>query len=422
MLDIRQIAKDPDQWRDRLQRRGGSIDLDGALKLDSERRRLIEQGDALRHQKSVAEKGMRAVDKKSDAFGEFRDKMRAVAAEIKQVAAQQQQVEADLAEHMLHLPNVPDDAAPDGASEADNVVIRTWGEMPTFDFEPQAHWTIGEANGWMDFERAAKITGARFPLTRGPLARLERALMQFMLDVHADEHGYTEILPPFLVNPDSMRGTGQYPKFIDDAFQIERDQLVLIPTAEVPLTNLHRDEILTDAEMPIRYTAYTPCFRREAGGYGRDTRGLIRVHQFQKVELVQFVRPDESDAAHEALTGHAESILQKLGLHYRVSDLCAGDLGFTAARTYDLEVWLPGQGAYREISSCSNFRDFQARRAAIRYRAPNIKKPQLVHTLNGSGLAIGRTVVAVIENGQEADGRVRIPTVLQPYMRGATHL
>jgi seryl-tRNA synthetase len=280
------------------------------------------------------------------------------------------------------------------------------------------HWTLGERLGILDFERAAKVTGARFTVYRGAGARLERALISFMLDLHTAEHGYTEILPPFMVNAESMRGTGQFPKFREEAFEMEKDGYYLVPTAEVPVTNLHRDEILDGSALPLCYTAYTPCFRREAGSYGKDTRGLIRQHQFNKVELVQFVAPEDSERGHEALTRHAEEVLRRLGLHYRVVDLCAGDLGFSAARTYDLEVWLPGQKTYREISSCSNFRDFQARRAAIRYRAEAGKKPALLHTLNGSGLAVGRTVVALLENGQQADGRVRIPEALRPYMGG----
>ena len=323
-----------------------------------------------------------------------------------------------LEEQLLFLPNLPDEAVPEGAGAEDNVVVRTWGEPPTFDFEPVEHWTLGERLGILDFERAAKVTGARFTVYRGAGARLERALISFMLDLHTTEHGYTEILPPFMVNAESMRGTGQFPKFREEAFEMEKDGYYLVPTAEVPVTNLHRDEILDGSALPLCYTAYTPCFRREAGSYGKDTRGLIRQHQFNKVELVQFVAPEDSERGHEALTRHAEEVLRRLGLHYRVVDLCAGDLGFSAARTYDLEVWLPGQKTYREISSCSNFRDFQARRAAIRYRAEAGKKPALLHTLNGSGLAVGRTVVALLENGQQADGRVRIPEALRPYMGG----
>ncbi|MCA9560887.1 MAG: serine--tRNA ligase, partial [Myxococcales bacterium] len=398
-------------------RRGAVAGLDEIIELDARRRALIQQGDALRHAKSEAEKGMRTADKAGAEFAAFRDQMRSVAADIKRVADEQKDVEAQLAELALVLPIVPDAAVPDGASEADNAVRRVWGERPTFDFEVKPHWELGEALGGLDFAAGAKISGARFTVYRGALARMERALAAYMLDLHTSRHGYTEVLTPFLVNADSMRGTGQFPKFRDDAFETT-DGLVLVPTAEVSLTNLHRDDIIEAEALPIRYTGWTACFRREAGGYGRDTRGLIRQHQFQKVELVHLVAPDASEAALEALVGHAEAVLQGLGLHYRVVDLCAGDLGFGAARTFDLEVWLPGQDAFREISSCSNCRDFQARRAAIRYRAPDQKKPQLVHTLNGSGLAVGRTVVAILENYQRADGSVVVPEALRPYMGG----
>lgn len=418
MLDIRAIRRAPEEFARRLARRGGTVSLEPLLALDEERRALIVRADALRHQKGVTEKGMRAADKSSPAFATFRDQMRSVAQEIKAAAEAQREVDDKLTAMLMTIPNVPDDAIPDGADETMNGVIRTHGEKPEFDFEPLEHDALGRALGLLDFERAAKIAGARFAVYLGAVARLERALIAFMLDLHTTEHGYTELLPPFLVNHDSMRGTGQFPKFTDDAFLLERDGLALIPTAEVPVTNFHRDEILDDAALPLKYAAYTPCFRREAGAYGRDTRGLIRQHQFQKVELVQFVRPEDSPAALEALTAAAEEVLKRLGLHYRVVDLCAGDLGANAARTYDLEVWLPGQGAYREISSCSNFRDFQARRATIRYRAPDQKKPQLVHTLNGSALAAGRTVVAILENYQRADGTVAVPPALIPYMGG----
>jgi seryl-tRNA synthetase len=417
MLDIREIGRDPEGFRQRLARRGAVPGLDEIIELDARRRALIQQGDALRHAKSEAEKGMRTADKQGAEFAAFRDQMRSVAADIKRVADEQKEVEAQLAELALVLPNVPDAAVPDGVSEADNAVLRVWGERPTFDFPVKPHWELGEALGGLDFAAGAKISGARFTVYRGALARMERALAAYMLDLHTSRHGYTEVLTPFLVNADSMRGTGQFPKFREDAFETT-DGLVLVPTAEVSLTNLHRDEILETDTLPIRYTGWTACFRREAGGYGRDTRGLIRQHQFQKVELVHLVAPDASEAALEALVGHAEAVLQGLGLHYRVVDLCAGDLGFGAARTFDLEVWLPGQDAFREISSCSNCRDFQARRAAIRYRAPDQKKPQLLHTLNGSGLAVGRTVVAILENYQQADGSVVVPEALRPYMGG----
>jgi seryl-tRNA synthetase len=418
MLDIRDIRRTPETYTQRLALRGGDVGLTALLELDAQRRELIVESDQLRQSKGETERGMRTADRSAPEFAEFRDKMRAVAQEIKGVAEKQRVVEEQLEAIVLTIPNVPHESVQPGADESSNVVVNQWGTQPSFSFEPLPHWEVAGALGLLDFEAAAKITGARFAVYRGALARLERALISFMLDLHTTQHGYTEILPPFLVNPKSMQGTGQFPKFKDDAFILERDDLVLIPTAEVPLTNLHRDEIIDEGSLPIRYTAYTPCFRREAGAYGRDTRGLIRQHQFQKVELVQFVEPEQSTAALDALTGHAESILQALGLHYRKMDLCAGDLGFSATRTFDLEVWLPSQNTYREISSCSSFGDFQARRAAIRYRAPGEKKPKLVHTLNGSGLAVGRTVVAILENFQQADGSVTVPEVLRPYMGG----
>jgi seryl-tRNA synthetase len=418
MHDIKEIRRDPDAYARRLGRRGDAAILAPVLDLDRRRRELITRADGLRNEKAKAEQGMRTVDKKSSEFEAFRDQMRAVSAEIKALEDERDAIDRQLDDILLTLPNVPDDEAPEGRSEHDNVVARVWGEKPSFDFPPKEHWELGEKLGILDFERAAKLSGARFVAYKKAGARLERALMAFMLDTHTEKNGYTEVLPPFLVNAASMLGTGQFPKFRADAFEAKEDDLVLVPTAEVPLVNLHRDEILPAEALPIRYTAYTPCFRREAGGYGRDTRGLIRMHQFQKVELVQFTTPETSRAAHEALTRHAEGILQALGLHYRVIDLCTGDMGFGSNRTYDLEVWLPGQDRYREISSCSNCGDFQARRAAIRYRDPETGKPRLVHTLNGSGLAIGRTVVAILENYQQADGSVRVPEALRPYMGG----
>ena len=319
---------------------------------------------------------------------------------------------------MTGIPNLPDDSVPVGKSEADNVEVRRWGTPPQFDFTPKPHWELGEELGVLDLERAAKLTGARFAVYWDLGARLERALMNFMLDLHTREHGYTEVLPPFLVNADSMYGTGQLPKFEADLFKVPHGDknLYLIPTAEVPVTNLYRDETLDGARLPISLTAYTPCFRSEAGSYGKDVRGIIRQHQFQKVELVKFTKPEQSWEEHEKLTRNAEAVLQKLGLHYRTMALCTADMGFSAAKTYDIEVWLPGQGLFREISSCSNFTDYQARRANIRYRPEGGKKTELVHTLNGSGLAIGRTWVAIVENYQQADGSVLIPEVLQPYI------
>lgn len=421
MLDIRLLAQDPENFARRLARRGTGVDLDPIFALDRRRRELIQRGDELRHRKGKAEEAMKTANKQSPEFAAFRDEMRTVASEIKVIEESLKEVEALLDDRALYLPNLPDDAVPDGAGPEDNPVVRTWGEKPVFPegFTPLEHDVLGEKLGLLDFVRAVKVTGARFTVYRGAAARLERALISFMLDLHTTEHGYTEILPPFMVNATSMTGTGQFPKFREEAFEMEKDGFFLVPTAEVPVTNLHRDEIFEPGTLPVKYAAYTPCFRREAGSYGKDTRGLIRQHQFNKVELVQFAAPEDSSRAHEELTSHAEEVLKRLGLHYRVVDLCAGDLGNASARTYDLEVWLPGQNAYREISSCSNFRDFQSRRAAIRYRAEAGRKPALAHTLNGSGLAVGRTVVAVIENYQTPDGRIRVPEVLRPYMRNA---
>ena len=422
MLDIKLIRKDPKGVSARLGLRGDASELDRVLELDEQRRALIVEGDRLRNEKSTAEKGMRTVDHGSPEFDKFRTQMKAVAQRIKSIADEQAEVDVQQRSILLSVPNLPSPEVPEGKSEDDNVTIRTVGtpEPPSFDVVAHDVWATN--NGLLDQERAAKISGARFSVYRGKLARLGRALINFMLDIHTTEHGYEELLPPFMVNEDSMTATGNFPKFKDDAFLLERDGYVLIPTAEVPVTNFHRDEILENVECPFKYTAYTPCFRREAGSYGRDTRGLIRQHQFQKVELVQFVRPEEGLNALIELTGHAESILQRLGLPYRVVDLCTGDLGFSSQRTFDLEVWLPSQKCYREISSCSHFGDFQSRRANIRFRPEGEKKTQYVHTINGSGLAVGRTVVAILENYQSADGNVSIPEVLQPYMGGETHL
>lgn len=417
MLDVRQLSKDADAFVQQLGRRGEGLDLSEVVALDKQRRALIQTSDSLRHRQKEAQKEMGKADKKSEAFAQFREEMKAVSNEIKATTETLREVEEQLAALMMLLPNVPSAACPDGKSEDDNVVIRYEGEKPALDFEAKAHWDVAEQLGILDFERGTKVTGARFTVYKGLGARLERALIQFMLDLHTDEGDYTEILPPFLVSEASMLAAGQFPKFRDDAFETGKDGFVLVPTAEVPLTNLHRDEIFDAESLPVRYAAYTPCFRREAGSHGRDTRGLIRQHQFQKVELYHYCAPEDSEAEHQRMLRSAEEVLRRLGLHYRVVDLCTGDLGFGATRTYDLEVWLPGMQAYREISSCSNCGDFQARRAAIRYRAPEAKKPSLVHTLNGSGLAVGRTVVAILENYQQADGSVVIPEALRPYMR-----
>ena len=339
--------------------------------------------------------------------------------ELKQAESELDRLQQELTDIALGLPNIPHDSVPDGLNEEANVEVRRWGEPKTFNFDAKDHVDLGEGVGGLDFETAAKITGSRFAVINGPLARMHRALIQFMLDLHTSEHGYVETYVPYIVNRDSLRGTGQLPKFAEDLFALEGEQgYFLIPTAEVPVTNIARDTITDAANMPRKFVAHTPCFRSEAGSYGKDTRGMIRQHQFEKVELVQIVHPDESYEALEQLTAHAETVLQRLELPYRVMALCAGDMGFSAAKTYDLEVWLPGQSAYREISSCSNFEDFQARRMQARWRNPDTGKPELVHTLNGSGLAVGRTLVAVMENYQNPDGSIDVPVVLQPYMGG----
>ncbi|RII30951.1 MAG: serine--tRNA ligase [Geobacter sp.] len=417
MLDMKYIRENLDEAERRLATRGGAFYLAGFRELDDERRRLLHASEALKAERNRV----------SDEIGKVKDKsqvqdqilgMRAVSQKIKEQDEELKQLDEKLQALLLTLPNLPDPTTPLGASENDNVEIRRWGNLPAFDFDPKAHWDIGEGLGILDFERAAKITGARFCLYRGAGARLERALLNFMLDLHTGQHGYEEVLPPFMVNRDSMTATGQLPKFEEDLFRLVDPDYLLIPTAEVPVTNIHRGEILKRSDLPIRYTAYTPCFRREAGSYGKDTRGLIRQHQFNKVELVKFTHPSESAAELEKLTADAEQVLQLLRLPYRVMALCSGDIGFSAAKTYDIEVWLPGQSCYREISSCSTFGDFQARRAGIRFREDEKGKPEFVHTLNGSGLAVGRTLVAVLENYQQQDGSVLVPEVLRPYMGG----
>jgi seryl-tRNA synthetase len=390
--------------------------------LDGRRKDLQAALDHQRAERNAANDRMARADKKSPDFAAARDALRELSQRIKAAEADAATVTTELDALLLTLPNAPHPTVPDGAGEDANPVHSSWGEPPRFDFEPRPHWEIGEALGILDFEAAGKISGARFTVLRGAAARLTRALMSFMIDLHTSR-GYREVWPPALVRRQAMEGTGQLPKFEADAFKTAGEhELFLAPTAEVPLTNLHREEILDGERLPIQYCAYTPCFRAEAGSYGKDTRGLIRQHQFDKVEIVRFVAPEASDAALEALRGDAEEVLRRLGLHYRVVTLCTGDLGFSAAKTYDLEVWLPGQAAYREISSCSNFEDFQARRAKIRYRAAAGDKPRHVHTLNGSGLAIGRTIVAILEQGQEADGSVRIPEALRPYLGGAERI
>mgnify|MGYP001240520425 CR=1 FL=1 len=429
MLDLRTVTDDFDTVRARLATRGpGTTEpLERVDALAAERRSLIARTERLRAEKNAASEAMASADKKSPEFAAKRDALKALGADIKELEAALATVLADLEARILHLPNLPDPSVPVGASEHDNVELTTWGERPAFDFAPKDHVELGTALGILDFERGAKIAGARFTVLRGAGARLERALMAFMLDLHTREHGYEEVWPPAIVNEHALYGTGQLPKFEADVFQVgrleaapeaERVRQFLSPTAEVQLTNLHAREILEPGALPRRYTAYTPCFRSEAGAYGKDTRGLIRQHQFDKVELVCLCAPEDGPAELEALTGHAEVVLQRLGLHYRKVALCTADLGFGAHKTYDLEVWLPGQDKFREISSCSWFGDFQARRADLRYRPAAGEKPRFVHTLNGSGLAIGRTLVAILEQCQRADGSVRVPDALCPYLGG----
>jgi seryl-tRNA synthetase len=417
MLDIRYLRDNLAEAETRLATRGAAAGLETFRALDARRRALLGESESLKADRNSVSALIGQTRDKSQVQAEI-VRMKAVSSRIKELDEELRQVEDELRGLLLTVPNVPDAACPVGTTEADNQEVRRWGTPRHFAFAAKPHWELGEALGILDFERAAKLAGARFSVVLKAGARLERALINFMLDLHTAGNRYVEVLPPFMVNRDTMTGTGQLPKFEADLFHLDEPDYFLIPTAEVPVTNLFRDEILDGAQLPLCYTAYTPCFRKEAGAHGRDTRGLIRQHQFNKVELVKFARPEESERELEKLLGDAESVLQQLNLPYRVVDLCTGDLGFSAARTFDIEVWLPGQQAYREISSCSNFRDFQARRANIRFRPETGAKPEFVHTLNGSGLAVGRTLVAVLENCQDADGTVVVPEVLRPYMGG----
>jgi seryl-tRNA synthetase len=427
MLDARYVADHLDEVRERLSHRSGEYGaaLSALSVLIEERRKLIGETEKLAAARNAANTDMAALAKGPDkaAFAARRDELKELSAQVKEKETALAELLVRFEEQLLGLPNLPNPNAPLGKSEEQNRVVRVWGEAPKFDFQAQAHWDLGEKLGVLDFERAAKLSGARFSVLWAGAARLERALISFMLDLHTGEHGYTEVATPYLVRASALRGTGQLPKFEADLFKTARggedpEPLYLIPTAEVPVTNLHADEILEPGSLPLAYTAFTPCFRSEAGSYGADVRGLIRQHQFDKVELVRFVEPEKSYEELEKLTLHAETVLQKLGLHYRVVELCTGDMGFSSAKTYDLEVWLPSQQKFREISSCSNFEDFQARRAQIRYRPAPKEKPRLVHTLNGSGLAIGRTLVAIFENYQNADGTITVPEALRPYLGG----
>lgn len=415
MLDIKLVRENLDVLREALARRGSKIDVDHLARLDARRREALYEVEQWRaEQNRATEEIARLKREKKDATDAIAA-MKVVSSRIKALEEQARQADADLENELLLVPNLPHESVPVG-DESANRVERRWGQPPVFDFTPKDHVDLGTSLGIIDFESAGKMSGARFTVLKGAGARMERALIQFMLDVHTQEHGYTEVLPPFLVNSDSMRGAGQLPKFAEEAFTIKDRDLWLVPTAEVPLTNLHREEILPEGVLPLCYVAYTPCFRSEAGSYGKDTRGMLRQHQFDKVELYNFTTPEQSWDALESLTRNAEAILQKLGLAYQVVTLATGDMGFGSAKTHDLEVWLPGQDCYREISSCSNCLDFQARRANIRFKRD--KKPEFVHTLNGSGLAVGRTLIAILENYQQADGSIIIPEALRPYMGG----
>ncbi|WP_350019719.1 serine--tRNA ligase [Priestia flexa] len=417
MLDVKILRANLEEVKEKLKFRGEDLsDLGRFEELDVERRQLLVQTEELKSKRNEVSQQIAQLKREKQNADSMILEMRQVGDKIKDLDERLRTVEAELEQLLLSIPNIPHESVPIGETEDENVEIRKWGEVRQFNFEPKPHWDLGTDLNILDFERAAKVTGSRFVFYKGLGARLERALINFMMDLHMDEHGYEEILPPYMVNRTSMTGTGQLPKFEEDAFKIKEEDYFLIPTAEVPVTNLHRDEIINGDQLPLAYTAYSACFRSEAGSAGRDTRGLIRQHQFNKVELVRFVKPEESYAELENLTGHAEKVLQLLELPYRVLSMCTGDLGFTAAKKYDIEVWIPSYESYREISSCSNFESFQARRANIRFRREAKGKPEYVHTLNGSGLAIGRTVAAILENYQQEDGSVIIPKVLRPYM------
>lgn len=417
MLDVKILRSEFSRVEQSLKNRGKSLDLIADFpKLDARRRELLQESESLKNRRNTVSAEVARLKKNRENADELILEMREVSDKIKAMDEEVRELEASIAELTLAIPNIPHESVPVGASEEDNVEVRRWSEPAAFDFEPKAHWEVAQNLNILDFEAAAKVTGSRFTFYKGLGARLERALISFMMDLHSDKHGYEEMLPPYIVNRDSLYGTGQLPKFEEDLFKISDTDYYLIPTAEVPVTNYHREEILNAEDLPKYYVAYSSCFRSEAGAAGRDTRGLIRQHQFNKVEMVKIVHPDTSFDELEKMTADAERVLQLLNLPYRVMELCTGDMGFGSMKTYDLEVWLPESGVYREISSCSNIGDFQARRANIRFRPEPKAKPEFVHTLNGSGLAVGRTVAAILENYQQADGSVVIPEVLRPYM------
>ena len=420
MLELRFVRENLELVRRKSLLRGVDPQLiDRFAEIDGHRLAALAETESLKNQRNTVSKTIAGLKKsgKHEEAEPMIAEMKKVSDRIKDIDGELAAIEDDLQDVILSIPNLLDDSVPQGRDEADNQEIKRWGTTPSFAFEPRPHWEIGESQGILDFETASRLAGARFALLKGFGARLSRALVSFFIDLHTQRHGYTEVLPPFMVNSKTMTGTGQLPKFKEDLFKLEGWDLWLIPTAEVPVTNIFAGETIDESELPIKYTAYTPCFRSEAGSYGKDTRGLIRQHQFEKVELVKFTRPEDSWDELESLLADAEEVLQLLELPYRVINLCSGDLGFSSAKTYDIEVWLPGQNTYREISSCSNFLDFQARRAGIRYRPKGEKKSRLVHTLNGSGLAVGRTLLAILENYQQADGSVKVPKVLEPYFQ-----
>jgi seryl-tRNA synthetase len=422
MLDLKLIRERLAWVKDRLSLRGQELPWGAFETLDKNRREILQEVETLKHRRNVVSDRIGRLKQEKKEDRESIEEMRLVSKRIKELDDSLTSVEEQFSGLLLIFPNIPHETVPIGYSSEENPVIRTWGQKPVFGFPPKPHWEIGENLDILDFERATRMTGSRFVVYKGLGARLERALINFMLDLHTSNHGYTEILPPFMVNSQSMTGTGQLPKFRDELFKLEGWDYYLIPTAEVPVTNLYQQEVLPGQELPKYYAAYTPCFRSEAGSYGKDTRGLIRQHQFNKVELVKFALPETSYNELEGLLQNAEEVLKQLELPYQVVSLCTGDLGFSSAKTYDIEVWLPGQNLYREISSCSNFEDFQARRANIRFRREGKSKTELVHTLNGSGLAVGRTLVAILENNQQADGSVLIPRALRPYMNGISQI
>lgn len=423
MLDPKRLRTELDEVAKQLARRGFKLDVDAVRALEGQRKALQTHTEELQNQRNLRSKSIGQAKARGEDIAPLMSEVSSLGDQLKTAEQDLAKIQTDLEAIALGLPNILDASVPDGVDETQNIEVRRWGEAKVFDFVPKQHFELGATQTWMDFESASKLTGARFVVLRAGMARLHRALTQFMLDTHTQQHGYTELYVPYMVNADSLRGTGQLPKFEEDLFKLNNEQgYYLIPTSEVPVTNLVRDTIVDAASLPLKFTSHTPCFRSEAGSHGKDTRGLIRQHQFEKVEMVQITRPDQSWQALEEMVGHAEAILQKLGLPYRVITLCSGDTGFSAAKTYDVEVWLPGQQKYREISSCSNTLDFQARRMVARFRNPETGKTELLHTLNGSGVAVGRALVAVVENYQEADGRIRIPEVLRDYMGGAEYL